>query len=223
MESPPPSAAPLADACRDEYPPRYLCDLAVQLLAAVSTHPPFTPAQVWASPNRTRHPSPSQDSHCCLVKALPRAAASSSSAMPFYFGRDADGYTMVTPRDEALLRLWPQAGSGRPKPIRLVRWIMAADATQVVRHDCDTPACVATRHLRTGTQGENLGDALKRRRRAKPAPRHARAADVAPAASPAHASSASVLRRKVVYDARTFVSPSKAARKAAKAARSAAD
>jgi hypothetical protein len=34
----------------------------------------------------------------------------------------------------------------------------------VVRHDCDNPPCVNPLHLRTGTQADNIQDAIERRR-----------------------------------------------------------
>jgi len=216
---PPVSAAPPRVASEGAYPPAYLCDLAVQLLAAASTDPPFTPAHVWASPNRTRHPSPAQPAQCCLVKALPRAGAASSTAMPFYFGRDDDGYTIVTPRGKGVLALWPRAADGRPKPVRLVRWIMEAAVEHVVRHDCDTPECIAVCHLRAGTQRENLADALARKRRRGEARGLAIARARGEEASPVRVPSERLVRRGVAFDSRTFVSPSKAARKAARAAR----
>lgn len=44
----------------------------------------------------------------------------------------------------------------------LIAGVVVGD--QVVRHDCDNPPCVNPAHLRTGTQADNIRDAVERGR-----------------------------------------------------------
>ena len=223
MDQPPSASAPPA-APHVDLPPAHLCDLAVQLLCEVSPSTnPITPLKVWSRPNRTRHPSPCNPADCCLVRVTPRAAHHTPAAMPFYFGKDAAGYTVVTPRCKEVAEVWPHA-KGRPVPVRVCRWMLQASKSEgVVRHDCDDTRCIAVAHLRAGTQRDNLLDSVLRKRRQRSPvapPRGSSSSEVgAAAASP---SRALVWRRKVAHSRSTFCSPSKLARKAMRAAHRAA-
>ena len=165
MAAPPLHAAPAQAPTRScEHPNAQLCELAVELLAALPGNE-FTPDEAWGRLVRTR-----AGGRCCMVKELPDSSqAASVAANLFYFGRDADGYTMVTARRP--IASWPVArNSKKLLPVRLARWMLQAPADTVVRHVCDTPACVAYNHLVPGTQADNLGDAIARQRRARNEP-----------------------------------------------------
>lgn len=50
---------------------------------------------------------------------------------------------------------------------RLVyRWFKGSiKPGNVIRHECDTPACINPKHLKQGTQARNVMDAIKKGRR----------------------------------------------------------
>ena len=53
------------------------------------------------------------------------------------------------------------------KQVTAHRWIfieLHGYAPPVVRHDCDNPPCVEERHLLPGSQGDNIRDAVERKR-----------------------------------------------------------
>lgn len=69
--------------------------------------------------------------------------------------RRADGYAVYR---------W-MGGQKKFYAHRLSLLIAGVDITNlVVRHDCDNPPCVNPNHLRTGTQADNIRDAVSRRR-----------------------------------------------------------
>lgn len=156
MAAAPSTPAPLGAGA---YPPPVLADLVVQMLAATPGNA-FTPLQALQG-NQSALRGVVASQGCCPVINLPEAVADAPENL-FYFGRDKDGYIIVTAR--RALPGWPSARKG-PKPIRLARWLVQAAAGEVVRHTCDTPSCVRVDHLRRGEQAENLGDAIRRGRR----------------------------------------------------------
>ena len=139
------------------YPPQLLADLAVQLLAEASCGG-FTPATAlggWQAGTR----GTTRAQGCCTGTNFDELNAMEGN--PFYFGRDTDGYTLVNVRRSAACNGWPHK-RGRPLPVRLARWLLAAGTGTVVRHRCDNRACL---RLDLGTQADNLGDAIRRGRR----------------------------------------------------------
>ena len=142
------------------YPPALLADLAVQLLAEASAGA-FSPAQALGGmQSSTRGVAPARG--CCLATNFEEL--NKMAGNPFYFARDADGYTLVNIR--VPVDGWPMDRRGRrPLPVRLARWLLSAGPGEVVRHRCDARACIRIDHLMIGTQQENLADALRRGRR----------------------------------------------------------
>ena len=143
----------------ETYPPAVLADLAVQLLAEASAGG-FTPAAALGRGTATTRGGVSTVG-CCITTNLEHL--NQMGGNPFYFGRDADGYLVVTAR--TALPGWPLAKGKRPLPFRLTRWLLMAGTGQVVRHRCDERSCIRIDHLTVGTQRENLVDAIRRGRR----------------------------------------------------------
>jgi hypothetical protein len=199
------------------YPPRHLADLAVQLLAQASDS--FTPTTVFSSPNRRGRAGVPPPTQCCKVNLLAPGAAFDNS--PFYFGCDADGYTILSPR-HPVPPGWPLGKRAKPKPVRLARWLLEVPAGSVTRHACDTPACIRMAHLSVADQADNLADSIRRGRRhrsplsttALPAPAGLRSQPCPQAMRrrPRDAYS----ERDALFCVAGFNSPSKAARKAAR-------
>lgn len=61
------------------------------------------------------------------------------------------------------------AGRGTVKACRIAYEIYkgAVPAGEVIRHECDNPACVNPEHLLIGTQADNVADMVSRNRHAK--------------------------------------------------------
>lgn len=138
------------------YPPACLADLCVQLLAQ-SPENEFTADMALGGAARTDTRSAATDTPCCIVHSR-----STLGAM-FYIGIDRRGYILINQRLN--LHGWPTARGGRSLPLRLARWLTQAGGGVVVRHACDNPSCIRLSHLIIGTQGDNLADARRRRRR----------------------------------------------------------
>ena len=142
-----------------EYPPDALADLAVGILARQEGNNFDLQVALSEAPSSTRGVRAAQG--CTTVQQLPEAPLAPDN--PFYFGMDAHGYVMVSPRLEKAA--WPATPSGRPKPIRLTRWLVRAPPGAVVRHTCDSPSCIRVSHLVPSAQALNLADAVRRGRR----------------------------------------------------------
>ena len=140
------------------YPPDYLADLAVHMLAAEAGNNFIARDVLDGAQRGTRGNSPSDG--CCTVFELPIAAG---RAEPFYFGCDKDGYTVLTAR--AHIEGWPLSRSGCLLPMRLTRWLVRAPEGTVTRHTCDNPRCIRIAHLKVGQSADNVGDAIRRGRR----------------------------------------------------------
>ena len=205
-----------------QYPPPYMADLAVYLLAGRGGND-FSPEVALRDAVRgTRGVVPSTG--CCMVSSTDTEGERAEND-PYYFGIDKDGYVVVNAR--TVIPGWP-LHKGRFMPIRLTRWLLEAQPGAVVRHTCDTPSCVRVSHLRVGSTQENVGDALRRVRRpqnmrtesmSSPSPSGTRRrptglAAEAPSSRPAAASAT---------PEGTYASPSKLARKRARAAASASE
>ena len=144
------------------YPPDYLADLAVHLLAAREGNH-FSAQQALDGAQRGTRGMVGATG-CCIVEDTSAAPAGNGAREePFYFSTDAQGYVMVNARE--FIPGWP-LGKGRAVPIRLGRWLLHAEEGQQVRHCCDDPRCVRISHLKLGSASENVGDALRRGRRA---------------------------------------------------------
>ena len=207
-----PSGGAGAEGATAAYPPDIWLDLAVQLLAELPGNA-FTPQQVMGSSGvhaRTRHPP------CCVVGELPRATP------PLYFGREAEGYVVVSPTMP--IEGWPTSSDGTFLPVRLARWMVHVGHGLVARHTCDTPSCIARAHLVPGTHSENVRDCIVRRRRRSDAsplpsrtqrPRLDRSQSSGPAASPATCGGGRSVdaSKDVLFPMTGFLSPSKKARK----------
>jgi hypothetical protein len=156
---------------------------------------------------------------CCEIKVVPQAPLPDD--MPFYFGIDLHGYVLVTARHE--LHGWPATRQGIFKPVRLTRWLVGAPSGGVVRHTCDTPACIRVSHLQISSQADNLADALRRGRRrgrqegAQRAPSPTLRSDGAPARQPLPSTSTARRARETRFGLTGFSSPSKMARLARRA------
>lgn len=141
-----------------EYPPAREFRAAVRCLAA-SHGNVFTVGQCLA------HATSGPISTCCVVRALPPARADGADA--FYFGRDADGYIVITPRGTrgSSRRAWPLTPCGMPAPVRLHRWVGGVRAGLHALHACDNAWCIARAHISSGTPRDNLRDQHERDRR----------------------------------------------------------
>lgn len=168
----------------------------------------FTAAEVLASN--------SIHDRCCVVGG--NFGATNGSSGGFYFGQTIAGYNIINRRDSSAC--WPTTQAGRPCPVRLTRWMCSAPTGVCVRHTCDTPACIARGHLVLGTQRDNLCDAIGRKRRSKegrarPPRAHTRTAPLQPSSQPR--TRAQGQDADSVFCMTGFFSPSKKARKRAKA------
>ena len=142
-----------------EYPPDALADLAVSILGALEGNHFDVSTTLSDAPSTTRAVRAAQG--CSVVHQLPRAPLAPDN--PFYFGMDAHGYVIVSPRLHKAT--WPTTRDGVGKPVRLTRWLTRAPPGSVVRHTCDIPACIRMSHLVCSTQAANLADAVRRGRR----------------------------------------------------------
>lgn len=200
------------------YPPRALADLAVQLLAQASGS--FTAATVFSSTNRRVRAGAVPPTECCKVDLTDAGAVFANS--PFYFGPDADGYTIVSPR-HPVPPGWPRGKRAEPLPVRLARWLLEVPTGSVTRHACDTPACIRMSHLSVADQSDNLADSIRRGRRHRSP--HSTTAPRAPAGLRSQPTAAALRRRprdahserEALFCVAGYASPSKAARKAARA------
>ena len=138
------------------YPPACLADLCVQLLAQLPEND-FTAGEALGGAARTDTRSAATDTPCCIVREWGTLGGI------FYSGIDRDGYLVVNQRLD--VRNWPRTRGGKPLPLRLTRWLAGASNGMVVRHACDSPACIRLSHLVIGSQADNLADARRRRRR----------------------------------------------------------
>lgn len=199
-----------------DYPPNYLADLAVSILGGLKGNTFEVHTALSNAPSSTRAIRAQRG--CCLLEELP--AAPLSEDMPFYFGRDGDGYVMVAPRIS--LPGWPTTRGGDGKPVRLTRWLVRAPPGSVVRHTCDTPACIRVSHLVCSTQADNLADAVRRgRRNGRLGERSARIASMRSAGSAPPTPMAADLNfaqraREARFALTGFGSPSKMARRTAR-------
>ena len=155
---------------------------------------------------------------CAIVQELPEAPLSANN--PFYFGRDADGYVLVSPRLQ--YAAWPRARDGQCPPVRLTRWLVRAPSGSVVKHNCDNPACIRVSHLVCSTQADNLADARRRgRRRGRLGGRNApspalRSGGAAPPTPLAAGGNFAQKARESRFGMTGFTSPSKLARSIAR-------
>lgn len=88
----------------------------------------------------------------------------------------------ISPEPNTGCWLWTGAGdgdrygqiwsSGSKRKAHVVSWEIAngrrVPTGLLVLHSCDVPSCVNPAHLSVGTQGDNMQDAIRRGRRAKP-------------------------------------------------------
>ena len=178
--------AATAAAAMEQYPPPALLAQAVELVAAVPANG-FSAADALSAAHDAADPDHALEGECCEVLELPRQprrgrAAASRTRNAFYFGRDADGYIIVTPVDSAD---WPLCAAGRPVPVRMHRWVAGVKAGALALHRCDNTSCIRRSHLACGTAGGNLSDAHARQRRAaRRAAAPSRGRTVTPAAEP---------------------------------------
>ena len=199
-----------------EYPPDALADLAVGILARQEGNNFDLQVALSEAPSSTRGVCAAQG--CTIVQQLPGAPLAPDN--PFYFGMDAHGYIMVSPRLGKAA--WPATRSGRPKPIRLTRWLVRAPPGAVVRHTCDCPSCIRVSHLVPSAQAANLADSVRRgRRRARLGGRSAptrtlRSSGPAPATPMAAEGNAAQRAREARFRLTGFGSPSKIARRVAR-------
>ena len=213
--SPQGSAAPTAP----QYPPDALADLAVSILGALEGNHFDVPTALSSAPSSTCAVRAARG--CCIARQLPEAPLSDEN--PFYFGKDAYGYILVCPRRQGLA--WPRGRGGRCQPVRLTRWLVRAPPGEVVRHNCDNPACIRVSHLVSSTQAANLADAVRRGRRrgrlggrSVPSPSPAlRSVGPVPPTPAAAEDNAAQRAREARFSQTGFASPSKKARKAARA------
>jgi hypothetical protein len=141
------------------YPPASMAARAMDILARLpgNSFAPPSPSR----PADTRARAFSQElGLCSRVLELPSSAEESPD---FYFGREDDGYIIVSPRKPC--SEWPLCGDGRPMPLRLSRWVASAPPGNLVLHRCDDTSCVRRSHLRIGTWAQNLEEAFMRDRR----------------------------------------------------------
>ena len=203
-----------AAAAMAQYPPAALLAQAVELVAAVQANG-FSAADALSAADDAAD-ADELVGECCQVLELPRQPRRGRAAAPcsrnaFYFGRDADGYIIVTPVDSAA---WPLCAAGRPLPVRLHRWVAGVEAGALALHRCDNPSCIRRSHLARGTAGGNLFDAHVRQRRAArraAAPSRGRAVTPAPE-PPLRRLEEPAERRESVFCMVGWTSPSKLAR-----------
>jgi len=200
-----------------DYPADHLADLAVSILGDLKGNSFHAPTALSSAPASTRAMRAQRG--CCVVQELPEAPLSGEE--PFYFGKDSDGYVMISPRTN--LHGWPTTRGGKDKPVRLTRWLTRAPPGSVVKHTCDTPACIRVSHLQISSQGDNLADALRRGRRRgreKGAQKNSspalRSAGALPSQAPPSTSTAR-RARETRFGLTGFSSPSKMARLARRA------
>ena len=98
-----------------EYPPDALADLAVGILARQEGNNFDLQVALSEAPSSTRGVCAAQG--CTIVQQLPGAPLAPDN--PFYFGMDAHGYVIVSPRLHKAT--WPATKGGRCQPIRLTR------------------------------------------------------------------------------------------------------
>ena len=197
-----------------QYPPPALLAQAVDLVAAVQANG-FSAADALSAADDAAADD-ALVGECCEVLELPRQprrgrAAASRSRNAFYFGRDADGYILITPVDSAD---WPLCAAGRPLPVRLHRWVAGVEAGALALHKCDNPSCIRRSHLARGTAGGNLFDAHARQRRAArwaAAPSRGRTVTPAPEPPPRRLDEPAE-RREAIFCMAGWTSPSKLAR-----------
>ena len=200
-----------------EYPPDALADLAVSILGALEGNNFDVATTLSAAPSSTRAVRATRG--CSVVCQLPEAPLAVDT--PFYFGKDAHGYILVSPRGENTT--WPSTRCGRLRPIRLTRWLVRAPPGAVVRHTCDSPSCIRVSHLVPSSQAANMADSVRRgRRRARlrgrSAPAQAlRSSGPAPT-TPMAAEGENLAQRarEARFCLTGFASPSKLARRAAR-------
>jgi hypothetical protein len=206
-----------ASPAEHTYPPDSLADLAVSILASTEGNQFDMHTALSTAPAATRGMRASRG--CCEIKVVPQAPLPDD--MPFYFGIDLHGYVLVRARHE--LHGWPTTRGGAGKPVRLTRWLSGAPSGSVVRHTCDTPACIRVSHLQYASQAENLADALRRGRRRgrKKGAQSARSPALrsvgAPASQAPPSTSTASRARETRFGLTGFSSPSKMARLARRA------
>ena len=216
-------AGALGSAPASGYPEPAVADLCVAMLATLPGND-FDVVTALGGPMRTDTRSAATDTPCCVVHSTAVVDGD------FYFGRERNGYILVLPADGCPpVPRWPIARDGRLLPLRLTRWLTAAPSDSVCRHACDEPRCVRLSHLVLGDQADNLADCRRRKRR-PPLPQPleslgSTARSPATTATDRHHQSTARASPSVPQsgsEGSNLVSPSKAARKRARAALAAA-
>lgn len=91
-----------------------------------------------------------------LVRFMDRVSPEPNTGCWLWLGQhDARGYG----------GFWLRTRTERAHRASLMLHGVEVPRDMLVLHSCDTPSCVNPAHLRVGTQKENIGDAIKRRRR----------------------------------------------------------
>ena len=94
-----------------EYPTDMLADLAVSILAELKGNDFEAPTVLSSAPSSTRAVRAARG--CCIARQLPETPLSDEN--PFYFGRDAHGYILVSHCRQDLA--WPRGKGGRCRPV----------------------------------------------------------------------------------------------------------
>lgn len=152
------------------YPPAGMLKSVLQALCEVNS---FSVQEVIKT-NLEQGQTLGEARSCCLIQCLPKQPPDGHRRRMWYFGRDRDGYVLVTACSAATMRVWPRDANGSALPVRLHRWILSVPRGGETLHSCDTPSCIQPSHISIGTHSENLRDAwrrgCRRRRRVPPSP-----------------------------------------------------
>ena len=158
----------------------------------------------------------SAEEPCCIVNSTcdliePAAPADTDAGRTFYFGQDSDAYTIYRLTRAAACQL------GRSSlPERLHRWVARAGDHEIVRHTCNNPQCVKRAHLSAAVgSASNVRDSWRKGRR------RALLKSALPAPTTTLASPARYPRSRRLNLELTGDSPTRIARAASRATRSA--